>query len=86
VFNMLEEAALPVTLVNALHVKQVPGRKTDVGDAVWLADLLRHGLVGASFIPLAEIRALRELTNGDLICGLIRRCSTSCRCEMKSAG
>jgi transposase len=62
VFNLLEEAGLPVTLVNARHVKQVPGRKTDVGDAAWLADLLRHGLVRASFIPPAEIRALRELT------------------------
>jgi transposase len=62
VFNLLEEAGLPVTLVNAGHVKQVPGHKTDVGDAVWLADLLRHGLLRASFIPPAEIRALRELT------------------------
>lgn len=62
VFNLLEEAGLPVTLVNPQHTKQVPGRKTDVGDAAWLADLLRHGLVRASFIPPAEIRALRELT------------------------
>jgi transposase len=62
VFNLLEEAGLPVTLVNAGHVKQVPGHKTDVGDAAWLADLLRHGLLRASFIPPAEIRALRELT------------------------
>jgi len=62
VFNLLEEAGLPVTLVNPRHTKQVPGRKTDVGDAAWLADLLRHGLVRASFIPPAEIRALRELT------------------------
>jgi transposase len=62
VFNILEEAGLPVTLVNPQHTKALPGRKTDVGDAVWLADLLRHGLVRASFIPPAEIRALRELT------------------------
>ena len=62
VFNLLEEAGLPVTLVNPRHTKQVPGRKTDVGDAAWLADLLRHGLVRASFIPPAEIRAVRELT------------------------
>ena len=60
VFNLLEEAGLPVTLVNPRHVKQLPGRKTDVDDACWLADLLRHGLVRASFIPPAEIRALRE--------------------------
>jgi transposase len=62
VFNILEEAGLPVTLVNPQHTKALPGHKTDVGDAVWLADLLRHGLVRASFIPPAEIRALRELT------------------------
>jgi len=62
VYNILEEAGLPVTLVNPQHTKALPGRKTDVGDAVWLADLLRHGLVRASFIPPAEIRALRELT------------------------
>jgi transposase len=62
VYNVLEEAGVPVTLVNPQHTKQVPGRKTDVGDAAWLADLLRHGLVRASFIPPAEIRALRELT------------------------
>jgi transposase len=62
VFNLLEEAGLAVTLVNPQHTKALPGRKTDVGDAVWLADLLRHGLVRARFIPPAEIRALRELT------------------------
>jgi transposase len=62
VFNILEEAGLAVTLVNPQHTKALPGRKTDVGDAAWLADLLRHGLVRASFIPPAEIRAVRELT------------------------
>jgi transposase len=62
VFNILEEAGLAVTLVNPRHTKALPGHKTDVGDAVWLADLLRHGLVRASFIPPAPIRALRELT------------------------
>ena len=62
VYNILEEAGLPVTLVNPRHLKQVPGRKTDVGDAAWLADLLRHGLGRASSIPPADIRALRELT------------------------
>jgi len=62
VFNILEEAQLAVTLVNPRHTKALPGHKTDVGDAVWLADLLRHGLVRPSFIPPAEIRALRELT------------------------
>ncbi|MFP5261312.1 MAG: IS110 family transposase, partial [Blastocatellia bacterium] len=49
-------------LVNAHHIKAVPGRKTDVRDCEWLADLLRHGLVRASFIPPLPIRELRELT------------------------
>ena len=52
-----------VTLVvgNASHMRNVPGRKTDVKDAEWIADLVRHGLVRASFVPPPEIRALREL-------------------------
>jgi len=61
VFNILE-GVLEVILVNAQHVKAVPGRKTDVKDSEWLADLLRHGLLQASFIPPLEIRELRELT------------------------
>jgi transposase len=61
VFNILE-GVLTVLLVNARHIKAVPGRKTDVRDCEWLADLLRHGLLKASFIPPLEIRELRELT------------------------
>jgi transposase len=61
VFNILE-ATLTVILVNARDAKSVPGRKTDVRDCEWLADLLRHGLLRASFIPPLEIRELRELT------------------------
>lgn len=61
VFNILE-GMLEVILVNARHIKAVPGRKTDVKDCEWLADLLRHGLLKASFIPPAHIRELRELT------------------------
>jgi transposase len=61
VFNILE-ATLAVILVNARDAKAVPGRKTDVRDCEWLADLLRHGLLKASFIPPLEIRELRELT------------------------
>jgi transposase len=60
VFNILE-GLLTVILVNARHIKAVPGRKTDVRDGEWLADLLRHGLLKASFIPPQEIRELREL-------------------------
>ncbi len=61
VFNILE-GSMQVLLVNAREVKAVPGRKTDVRDCEWLADLLRHGLLRASFIPPAHIRGLRELT------------------------
>ena len=61
VFNLLEEQC-EVLVVNAYHVKAVPGRKTDVKDAEWLADLLRHGLLRASFIPAPAQRQLRDLT------------------------
>lgn len=61
VFNILE-GSITVILVNARHIKAVPGRKTDVRDCEWLADLLRHGLLKPSFIPPLEIRELRELT------------------------
>ena len=49
-------------LVNAHHIKQVPGRKTDVADCEWIADLLRHGLLKGSFVPDRTQRELRELT------------------------
>src|SRR4030095_2095687 len=49
-------------LVNAAHIKQVPGRKTDVKDCVWIAQLLEHGLLRGSFVPPAPIRDLRALT------------------------
>jgi transposase len=62
VFNLLEGDGRTIVLVNPQHMKAVPGRKTDVKDSEWLADLLRHGLVRASFIPPAPIRELRELT------------------------
>ncbi len=62
VFNLLEHEERTITLVNAQHLKAVPGHKTDVKDSEWLADLLRHGLVKASFIPPTPIRELRELT------------------------
>ena len=61
VFNILEDA-LTVVLINPEHAHALRGRKTDVKDAEWLADLLRHGLLKASFIPPPEIRELRELT------------------------
>ena len=60
-YNVLEEDHT-IILVNPQHMKAVPGRKTDVRDSEWIADLLRHGLLTASFIPPQPIRALRELT------------------------
>jgi transposase len=62
VYNVLEGVCDEVRLVNAQHIKQVPGRKTDLKDAEWIAELLAVGLLRASFIPPAEIRDLRELT------------------------
>jgi transposase len=62
VFNVLEDEDRTVLLVNPQHMRAVPGKKTDVRDSEWLADLLRHGLLRASFVPPAPIRAIRELT------------------------
>jgi transposase len=61
VFNVLEGLGAELLVVNAQHIKAVPGRKTDVKDAEWIADLLRHGLLKASFIPDRGQRELREL-------------------------
>jgi transposase len=61
VYNLLEVEELPAMVVNAHHVKAVPGRKTDIKDSEWIADLLRHGLLKASFIPERDQRELREL-------------------------
>src|SRR5437899_2189239 len=61
VFNILE-GGVHVILVNAQHIKQVPGRKTDVKDCAWIAQLLQHGLLKASFVPPEPIRGLRDLT------------------------
>ena len=61
VFNLLE-GRFEVILVNAQHIKKVPGRKTDVKDAEWIAQLLQHGLLSASFVPPPPIRELRDLT------------------------
>ena len=61
VFNILE-GGVCVILVNAEHIKKVPGRKTDVKDCQWIAQLLQHGLLHASFVPPQPIRELRDLT------------------------
>jgi transposase len=61
IYNLLE-GSFELLLVNAQHMKQVPGRKTDVRDCEWIADLLRHGLLRGSFVPDRPQRELRELT------------------------
>lgn len=61
IFNLLE-GHVEVVLANAAHLKNVPGRKTDTADCVWIATLLRHGLIKASFVPPQAIRELRDLT------------------------
>jgi transposase len=61
-FYYVMEDALPVMLVNARHARNIPGRKTDVSDAAWLAQLGAHGLLRASFIPPEPVRHLRDLT------------------------
>jgi transposase len=62
VFNCLEATGVDLTLCNAHHIKQVPGRKTDQSDAAWIAQLLASGLLKKSFVPPRAIRELRELT------------------------
>jgi transposase len=61
IFNLLEDH-FELLMVNAQHIKAVPGRKTDIKDAEWIADLLQHGLLKASFIPSGPQRELRDLT------------------------
>lgn len=61
VWHLLEER-FELVLANAQHIRNVPGRKTDVNDAMWIADLLAHGLIRGSFVPPARIQELRDLT------------------------
>jgi transposase len=61
VWHVLGDSELSVILANAAHVKNVPGRKTDINDATWLAELLAHGLIRASFVPPPEVSGLRTL-------------------------
>jgi transposase len=71
VFNILESSC-ELILVNARHIKQVPGRKTDKADSAWLASLLRHGLLESSFVPVIEVRELRDLCR--MRTTLVREC------------
>src|SRR3712207_3326795 len=61
VWHVLSDGDFTMVLANAAHVRNVPGRKSDVADATWLAELLAHGLVRASFVPDAPTQALRAL-------------------------
>jgi transposase len=61
IYNLLEQEDIETLVVNAQHIKAVPGRKTDVKDAEWIAELLQHGLLQGSYIPKREQRELREL-------------------------
>ena len=61
VWHVLEES-FELVLANATHIRNVPGRKTDVNDAMWIADLLAHGLIRGSFVPPTAIQELRDLT------------------------
>ena len=61
VWHILSDGDVTLVLANAAHVKNVPGRKTDVNDATWLADLLAHGLIRGSFVPDAQTQELRGL-------------------------
>jgi transposase len=61
VWNILSDGDFELILANAAHIKNVPGRKTDVNDATWIADLMACGLIKASFVPEEEIRDLRSL-------------------------
>jgi transposase len=61
VWHILSDGDFELVLANAAHVKNVPGRKTDVNDATWLADLLAHGLIRGSFVPDQQTQEMRDL-------------------------
>lgn len=61
-YNLFELSGLPAMVVNAQHMKSLPGRKTDMKDAEWISDLLQHGLLRASFIPDRDQREIREVS------------------------
>lgn len=61
VWHVLEDT-VTLVLANAMHIRNVPGRKTDVNDAMWMADLLAHGLIRGSFVPPTPVQEMRDLT------------------------
>src|SRR5258706_12739990 len=74
VWHILDDGEFVLVLANAAHVKNVPGRKTDVNAAMWLADLLAHGLIRASFVPDQTPQDMRHLmrTRTQLVAGQAR--------------
>src|SRR5437879_5618910 len=73
VWHVLSDGDFTLVLANAAHVKNVPGRKTDVNDATWLADLLAHGLIRGSFVPDEQTQEMRTLLRTRK--QLVRECS-----------
>jgi transposase len=63
VWNILSDGDFELVLANAAHIKNVPGRKTDVSDAAWIADLLAHGLIRSSFVPEQQWQACHYCSN-----------------------
>ena len=61
VWNILSDGKFELLVANARHIKNVPGRKTDMNDAMWIADLVSFGLIKASFVPEQEMQELRSL-------------------------
>ena len=61
IWHILADGEFALVLANAAHVKNFPGRKTDVNDATWLADLMAHGLIRASFVPDQPTQQMRDL-------------------------
>src|SRR6516225_9584877 len=78
-YNLLE-GQFEVLVVNAQHLKAIPGRKTDVRDAEWIADLFHHGLLKGSYIPSSSQRDLRDLTaTGSVWCKIEHALSIDCK-------
>ena len=90
-YNVLEASELNTIVVNAHHMKAVPGRKTDAKDAEWIADLLQHGLLKASYIPSKDQRELRELVRyrkslvGERTRGIESSSEDAGRCKYQTA-
>jgi transposase len=84
VWHILSDGDFALVLANAAHVKNVPGRKTDVNDATWLADLLAHGLIRSSFVPDQQTQEMRDLrAPASSWCGSAAAMSSACKRRSK---